>query len=35
VVRNHLETCVTDGLQGEDRARRYDELVDLIDTLSN
>jgi DNA-binding FrmR family transcriptional regulator len=34
VVRNHLETCVTDGLQGEDRAKHYDELMDLIYTLS-
>jgi DNA-binding FrmR family transcriptional regulator len=34
VVRNHLETCVTDGLQGEQRAKHYDELMDLIYTLS-
>lgn len=30
VVRHHLETCVTEGLQGEDRERHYDELMDLI-----
>ena len=36
VVRHHLETCVTDGLQGDDRERRehYDELMKLIYTLS-
>ena len=34
VVRNHLETCVTEGLQGDDRGRHYDELMDLIYTLS-
>jgi hypothetical protein len=34
VVRSHLETCVTDGLLGEDRARHYDEPMDLICTLS-
>jgi len=34
VVRNHLETCVTEGLQGEGRQRHYDELTDLIYTLS-
>jgi len=34
VVRNHIETCVTDGLQGEDRSKHYDELMDLIYTLS-
>lgn len=34
VVRHHLETCVTDGLQGDDRQRHYDELMDLIYTLS-
>jgi DNA-binding FrmR family transcriptional regulator len=34
VVRNHLETCVTEGLQGEGRQRHYDELMDLIYTLS-
>jgi DNA-binding FrmR family transcriptional regulator len=34
VVRNHLETCVTEGLQGEDRQSHYDELMDLIYKLS-
>lgn len=34
VVRNHLETCVTDGLQGQDRHQHYDELMDLIYKLS-
>jgi len=30
VVRNHPETCVTEGLQGKGRQRHYDELMDLI-----
>jgi DNA-binding FrmR family transcriptional regulator len=34
VVRNHLETCVTEGLQGEERHQHYDELMDLIYKLS-
>jgi len=36
VVRHHLETCVTEGLAGDDRERRqhYDELMTLIYTLS-
>jgi DNA-binding FrmR family transcriptional regulator len=34
VVRHHLETCVTEGLQSEDRHQHYDELMDLIYTLS-
>ncbi len=36
VVRHHLETCVTEGLQGDDRERgqHYDELMKLIYTLS-
>jgi DNA-binding FrmR family transcriptional regulator len=34
VVRHHLETCVTDGLQGSGRQQQYDELMDLIYTLS-
>lgn len=36
VVRHHLETCVTEGLQGDDRERgqHYDELMTLIYTLS-
>ncbi len=34
VVRHHLETCVTEGLRGDDRQRHYDELMELIYTLS-
>jgi len=34
VVRNHLETCVTEGLQGTQRHQHYDELMDLIYKLS-
>ena len=34
VVRHHLETCVTEGLQGEDRGKHYQELMDLIYKLS-
>ena len=34
VVRHHLETCVTDGLKGEDREKHYQELMDLIYKLS-
>jgi DNA-binding FrmR family transcriptional regulator len=34
VVRHHLETCVTEGLQGEDREHHYEELMDLIYKLS-
>jgi len=34
VVRHHLETCVTEGLQGEDREKHYQELMDLIYKLS-
>jgi DNA-binding FrmR family transcriptional regulator len=34
VVRHHLETCVTDGLQGEERHQHYEELMDLIYKLS-
>lgn len=34
VVRNHLETCVTEGLQGGERHQHYDELMDLIYKLS-
>ena len=30
VVRHHLETCVTEGLQGDDREHHYEELMDLI-----
>ncbi|HSN56825.1 MAG TPA: metal-sensitive transcriptional regulator [Candidatus Sulfomarinibacteraceae bacterium] len=34
VVRHHLETCVTEGLQGGDREKHYQELMDLIYKLS-
>jgi DNA-binding FrmR family transcriptional regulator len=34
VVRHHLETCVTEGLQGDDREHHYEELMDLIYKLS-
>jgi DNA-binding FrmR family transcriptional regulator len=34
VVRHHLETCVTEGLQSEERHQHYDELMDLIYKLS-
>jgi DNA-binding FrmR family transcriptional regulator len=34
VVRHHLETCVTEGLQGGDREKHYRELMDLIYKLS-
>ena len=34
VVRNHLETCLTEGLVGEERQQHYDELMDLIYKLS-
>ena len=34
VVRHHLETCVTEGLQSETRHQHYDELMDLIYKLS-
>jgi DNA-binding FrmR family transcriptional regulator len=34
VVRQHLETCVTEGLQGGDREKHYQELMDLIYKLS-
>ena len=34
VVRHHLETCVTEGLQGEEREHHYEELMDLIYKLS-
>jgi DNA-binding FrmR family transcriptional regulator len=34
VVRHHLETCVTEGLQGDDREQHYEELMDLIYKLS-
>lgn len=34
VVRRHLETCVTEGLRGDDRQHHYDELMNLMYTLS-
>jgi DNA-binding FrmR family transcriptional regulator len=34
VVRFHLETCVTEGLQSDDREKYYQELMDLIYKLS-
>jgi len=34
VVRHHIETCVTDGLQTDDRKRYQDELMDLMYKLS-
>jgi DNA-binding FrmR family transcriptional regulator len=34
VVRHHLETCVTEGLRGDDREHHYEELMNLIYTLS-
>lgn len=34
VVRHHIETCVTEGLQGDERSKHQDELMDLIYKLS-
>ena len=34
VVRHHIETCVTEGLQTDDRQQHQDELMDLIYKLS-
>jgi DNA-binding FrmR family transcriptional regulator len=34
VVRHHIETCVTDGLQTDKRRQHQDELMDLIYKLS-
>ena len=34
VVRHHIETCVTDGLQTDKRQQHQDELMDLIYKLS-
>jgi DNA-binding FrmR family transcriptional regulator len=34
IVRHHIETCVTDGLQTDDRKQHQDELMDLIYKLS-
>jgi DNA-binding FrmR family transcriptional regulator len=34
IVRHHIETCVTEGLQTDKRQRHQDELMDLIYKLS-
>jgi DNA-binding FrmR family transcriptional regulator len=34
VVRHHIETCVTDGLQTDKKQQHQDELMDLIYKLS-
>jgi len=34
VVRHHIETCVTEGLQTADKKQHQDELMDLIYKLS-
>ena len=34
IVRHHIETCVTDGLQTDKKQQHQDELMDLIYTLS-
>jgi DNA-binding FrmR family transcriptional regulator len=34
VVRHHLETCVTEGLQSQEREQHYEELMNLIYKLS-
>jgi DNA-binding FrmR family transcriptional regulator len=34
VVRHHIETCVTEGLQTDQKKQHQDELVDLIYKLS-
>ncbi len=34
IVRHHIETCVTEGLQSETRRQHQDELMDLIYKLS-
>lgn len=34
VVRHHIETCVTEGLQSDKKKEHQDELLDLIYTLS-
>ena len=35
VVRNHLETCVTDGIRGGDEERHYRELTDIMFKLNH
>jgi len=34
VVRHHIETCVTEGLQTDEKKQHQDELMDLIYKLS-
>jgi len=34
VVRHHIETCVTEGLQTAKKQQHQDELMDLIYKLS-
>lgn len=34
IVRHHIETCVTDGLQTDKKHQHQDELMDLIYKLS-
>ncbi len=34
IVRHHIETCVTEGLQTEKKQQHQDELMDLIYKLS-
>ncbi len=34
IVRHHIETCVTDGLQTDMKKQHQDELMDLIYKLS-
>ena len=35
IVRNHLETCVTDGIRGGDEERHYRELTDIMFKLNH
>ena len=35
IVRNHLETCVTDGVRHGDEERHYRELTDIMFTLNH
>lgn len=34
IVRHHIETCVTEGLQTDERQQHQNELMDLIYKLS-
>jgi DNA-binding FrmR family transcriptional regulator len=34
IVRHHIETCVTEGLQTDKKQQHQDELIDLIYKLS-